>query len=70
MLREARREQRGVELPEILEAGIAQFTARIFELRRGGFGIKNKLGRDEEGQIRSRYFLVRDPERDDNEHER
>jgi hypothetical protein len=31
-----------VPLPRILELGIAQYNARIFELRRAGFAIENQ----------------------------
>ena len=63
LLRERRSQRRALELPEILRAGIAQFTARIFELRRRGFVIENEL-EHVSGQVRSRYWLRFDPERD------
>lgn len=63
MLRKAREAGKAVELPEILAAGIAQFTARIFELRERGFQIENEMERDN-GRVKSRYWLRYDPERD------
>jgi hypothetical protein len=67
MLREAREEDRGVDVPDFMRAGIAHFCARIFELRRRGFDIENHIWRDGSGIIFSRYFLISDPERDGNE---
>jgi hypothetical protein len=49
-----------VPLPEILALGIAQFGARIFELRRTGFNIENKIERDDSGVVHSWYRLVKD----------
>lgn len=49
-----------VPLPEILALGIAQFGARIFELRRLGFQIENKIERDDSGVIHSWYRLLND----------
>ncbi len=63
LLRERRALGKALELPEILAAGIAQFTARIFELRHRGFVIENEL-EHVNGQVRSRYWLRFDPERD------
>ena len=63
MLRKAREAGKAVELPEILHAGIAQFTARIFELRERGFQIENEM-EHVNGTTRSRYWLRSDPERD------
>jgi hypothetical protein len=64
MLRKARFEDRALDLPEILQTGIAQFTARIFELRKRGFKIENELRRSPDGSVLSRYWLRFDPERD------
>jgi hypothetical protein len=64
ILRKARFEDRALDLPEILQTGIAQFTARIFELRKRGFVIENELRRSPEGRMLSRYWLRFDPERD------
>lgn len=64
MLRKARSENRALDLPEILQAGIAQFTARIFELRERGFEIENEMRRSPDGRVLSRYWLRFDPERD------
>ena len=63
LMRECRARGAALELPAILHAGIAQFTARIFELRRRGFVIHNEL-EHVNGQVRSRYWLRFDPERD------
>jgi monomeric isocitrate dehydrogenase len=63
MLRKARETGKAVELPDILHAGIAQFTARIFELRERGFQIDNEM-EHVNGQRRSRYWLRYDPEQD------
>ena len=62
MLRKARSENRALDLPEIMQAGIAQFTARIFELRERGFEIENEMLRSPEGRVLSRYWLRFDPE--------
>jgi hypothetical protein len=67
MLRTARAENRAVGVPELMAADVAHFTARIFELRRRGFVIDNKVGRSDGGQLRSLYRLVHDPQRDDDE---
>lgn len=64
MLRKARSEHRALDLPEILRTGIAQFTARIFEIRKRGFRIENELRRSPDGGVQSRYWLRHDPERD------
>lgn len=66
LLRRARDENRSLELPEILQLRIAQFCARIRELRLRGFDIENELSRDEKRRVCSRYFLKYDPERDRN----
>ncbi len=50
---------RWVPLPEILELHISQFGARIFELRRTGFQIENKIERDDSGVVHSWYRLLR-----------
>ena len=64
MLRKADSENRALDLPEIMQSGIAQFTARIFELRERGFKIENELRRSPDGRVLSRYWLRFDPERD------
>jgi hypothetical protein len=51
----------GLELPEIMQAGIAQHGARFNEIRSRGFEVENELDRDN-GTIRSRYVLKFDPE--------
>ncbi len=63
LMRERRARGAALELPDILRAGIAQFTARIFELRRRGFVIENEL-EHVNGQVKSRYWLRFDPERE------
>lgn len=67
MLREARKEGRGVEIPEMMRAGISAFNGRIMDLRRRGFEIENEMWRDEDGKVRSRYWLTYDPEQDGDE---
>lgn len=63
MLREARSQNRALELPAIMQAGIAQHGARFNEIRSRGFVVANELERDN-GAIRSRYRLTFDPERE------
>lgn len=63
LLRKAHSEKRALALPEIMHAGIAQFTARIFELRERGFKIENELQRSSDGRVLSRYWLRHDPEK-------
>lgn len=53
---------REVPLPEILALGIAQYNARIFELRRLGFRIKNRT-KEINGVKHSWFRLVHGPER-------
>jgi hypothetical protein len=64
MLCKAREFGRAVELPEIMQAGIAQHGARISELRERGFLIENDLERLPDGRVLSRYWLRHDPEQD------
>jgi hypothetical protein len=64
LLRKTREAGKALTLPEILQTGIAQFTARIFELRERGFVIDNEMQRAEDGRVLSRYWLRHDPERD------
>jgi hypothetical protein len=52
---------REVPLPEILAFGIAQYNARIFELRRLGFRIKNRT-KEINGVKHSWFRLVQKPE--------
>jgi hypothetical protein len=61
MLRDARSQNRALELPAIMQAGIAQHGARFNEIRSRGFEVVNELDRDN-GAIRSRYVLKFDPE--------
>jgi hypothetical protein len=63
-LRESRATGRPLELPEIMQAGIAQHGARLFEIRQQGFVVENVIERAADGRIRSRYYLVFDPGRD------
>ena len=63
LLRNARAEGKALTLPEILQTGIAQFTARIFELREHGLIIENELQRADD-RVLSRYWLRHDPEQD------
>ena len=46
-----------VPLPDILALGIAQYNARIYELRRDGYRIENKT-QPVNGQRRSWYRLA------------
>jgi hypothetical protein len=52
---------REVPLPEILALGIVQYNARIFELRRLGFRIKNRT-QEINGVKHSWFRLVQKPE--------
>lgn len=63
MLREARSQNRALELPAIMQAGIAQHGARFNEIRSRGFEVENELERDN-GVTRSRHVLKFDPERE------
>ena len=67
MLREARKEGRVVEIPEMMRAGISAFNGRIMDLRRRGYGIENEMWRDEEGKVHSQYWLASTPEGTRNE---
>lgn len=52
-----------VALSQILELGIAQYGARIFELRRAGFRIENRTERDPStGAVHSWFRLPGPPE--------
>ena len=61
MLREAHASGRALELPTIMQAGIAQHGARFNEIRARGFVVENQTERTTSG-IRSRYRLMFDPE--------
>lgn len=62
MLREARAKRAPLELPSILARGIAQYNARLAEIRERGFVVRNELTRTNEGIVHSRYWLEFDPE--------
>lgn len=47
-----------VSLPDILSLGVAQYNARVYELRRLGFRIENKTERDAAGQVHSWFRLT------------
>jgi len=47
-----------IPLTEILALGIAQYNARIFELRRTGFDIRNRV-EEIDGVRQSWYWLIR-----------
>jgi hypothetical protein len=49
-----------VALPDVLALGIAQYNARVFELRRAGFVIENKTERVN-GARHSWFRLVNSP---------
>jgi hypothetical protein len=52
-----------VSLPEVMALGIAQYNARIFELRRLGFTIENRTETDPGTGARHSWFrLVNEPE--------
>lgn len=61
MLRNARSNGKGLELPEIMRAGIAQHGVPLAELRERGFVIENEMERTS-GRVLSRYWLRFDPE--------
>lgn len=63
MLRERRAQRRPLELPDIMNAGIAQHRARLNELRGRGFVILNELERFN-GAVHSCHRLTFDPERE------
>jgi hypothetical protein len=63
LLRNARARGSALELPDILETRIAQFQARLYELRKRGFVIENESERDGD-RVRSRYWLRYDPDND------
>jgi hypothetical protein len=48
-----------VPLPEILALGIAQYGARILELRRSGLHIENRI--ESVGGVRHSWFRLVDP---------
>ena len=64
LLREKRAEGRPLELPEIMAAGIAQHGARMTEIRKRGFVVRNELERSDDGRVLSCYWLEYDPEQD------
>jgi hypothetical protein len=64
LLRTARNNRTPLELPAIMQAGIAQHGARFKELRDQGFEIENEMERTRDGVVLSRYWLRFDPERD------
>jgi hypothetical protein len=64
MLRNARARGLALQLPTIMQAGIAQHGARFNELRHRGFVIQNELVHDRSGFVRSCYWLKFDPEKD------
>lgn len=63
MLRESRALGKPLELPAIMQAGIAQHGARFNEIRSQGFTVRNETDRHN-GAVRSRYWLDFDPERE------
>ena len=54
LLRAAR--GRWVPLPEILALGVAQYGARIWELRRAGFNVENRC--EHVGHTRHSWFRI------------
>jgi hypothetical protein len=61
MLREAHAKGYPLELPTIMQAGIAQHGARFNEIRARGFVVVNETDRTT-GSVPSRYRLMFDPE--------
>ena len=57
-----------VPLPTILALGIAQFGARILELRRSGYNIRNKT-EHRDGKVLSWYRLESEPTQQEKEPE-
>lgn len=47
-----------VPLPQILALGVAQYNARIFELRRLGFNIENRSESDTVTGVRRSWFRL------------
>ena len=64
LLRIARNNRAPLDLPAIMQAGIAQHGARFKELREQGFKITNEMERSADGVVLSRYWLRFDPELD------
>ncbi len=64
LLRAARANRAPLELPAIMQAGIAQHGARMKEIRDRGFRIENEMDRNADGAVCSRYWLRFDPELD------
>jgi hypothetical protein len=64
LLREARARGVPLPLPEILKLGVAQYSARMNELRGLGYIITNTMERSADGAVHSWYRLTFDPERD------
>ena len=57
-----------VPLPTILGLGVAQYNARIFELRRLGFNVENRSEADPETGARHSWFrLANSPIRQDSQ---
>lgn len=65
LLRAKRAAGLALDLPEILDLGIGQHSARLFEIRARGFVVENDLQRSADGHVvHSSYRLVSDPEQD------
>jgi len=64
LLRGKRALGKALELPEIMDAGIAQHGARLKEIRQRGFVVRNELERSHDGLVLSRYWLESDPEQE------
>jgi hypothetical protein len=65
LLRQARAAGEPLQLAAILQTNIAQYCARLAELRERGRRITNRTKHDEDGHVLSEYVLVFDAERDD-----
>lgn len=64
MLRQARKENRWIEITEFRDAGIFDFRSPIAAFRHRGFGIANKVRRNRRAHVESRYWMTFDLERD------
>lgn len=51
-----------VPLPEILALGVAQYNARVYELRRLNFRIENRVEVDPETGVRRSWFRLSPPQ--------
>jgi hypothetical protein len=64
MLRQARSAGEPLSLTAILRTNIAQYSARVAELRQAGHRITNTTTHGDDGRVLSQYVLVHDAELD------